>query len=175
MGLLKSLALKSNFHFIIKDYKSYSLLFFKLIYLVVCLYFLLFLLKIIYQNQHNIIQGLIGGEIIENKYLIALILIIILAFIVAFAGLVLATNHSNEKTAINASSINDSDNETVAPVTVTSSNDGSNLDDSEYEEDTGLYDDSDTYDNTYDYTYDDTYEEDYDYLDEDYDDYEDDY
>ena len=90
MGLLKSLALKSNFHFIIKDYKSYSLLFFKLIYLVVCLYFLLFLLKIIYQNQHNIIQGLIGGEIIENKYLIALILIIILTFIVAFAGLVLA-------------------------------------------------------------------------------------
>ena len=175
MGLLKSLALKSNFHFIIKDYKSYSLLFFKLIYLVVCLYFLLFLLKIIYQNQHNIIQGLIGGEIIENKYLIALILIIILTFIVAFAGLVLATNHSNEKTVINASSINDSDNETVAPVTVTSSYDGSNLDDSEYEEDTGLYDDSDTYDNTYDYTYDDTYEEDYDYLDEDYDDYGDDY
>ena len=80
-----------------------------------------------------------------------------------------------KKTVINASSINDSDNETVAPVTVTSSNDGSNLDDSEYEEDTGLYDDSDTYDNTYDYTYDDTYEEDYDYLDEDYDDYEDDY
>lgn len=116
----------------------------------------------------------------ENKHIIALILIIILAFVVAFVGLTLASNHSTENPVINASTANDSENVTAAPVISTSSDDS---DASDLEEDTDVYD-PDTYDDTDDTTYDDTYvdssDDDYDYdyddyLDEDYDDYADDY
>ena len=114
----------------------------------------------------------------QNKHIIILILSIILAFIVAIAGLTLASNNSNEKPAINAST-NISGNETVAPVPVASS---VNTEEEE-ENDTDLSEDLDDYEDTYDDTYeediDDAEDYDYqydDYLDEDYDDtYEEDY
>ena len=84
----------------------------------------------------------------ENKHLIILIFTIILAFILAFFGLSIASNDSIVHPEINASSEMASNNETASSVSSTSSDDSSTSDSvNEDEED---LEDSDTYDDTYD-------------------------